>query len=398
MSLLRRDGLTSLRQGYGGPPKRFARRRKPVPYRNVFILVTLLAGACATKSGTGPTMGLQVTAISPNVGSTSGGTTVTITGQEFANDATVTIGGVAATDVVFKSSAQLTAVTPAEGSGAVDVTVTSGGKSATLPGGFAFIAPTGGNQPPVIDRIRSVGSRPGQPNGFADQDETVTLIADATDAETPASELTFLWAGPGSFGGTTATTTWHLPATVSPIPSPVTVSLTAVETYAEGKLTHTNTSEPKTFVMQVHDSQKEILDMGQDFLTLFSQSNISTNDVLHNFSPTCDGGAGRASEKMDVDQNRALYTQDFSTFKISRRVPAIINFHSVCVLPDGRTQPNVDACSSFAVHWEVVKKSSGVREITNGIDYVSAVVENNNWRLCHSDFIPSAGFPTLGLR
>jgi len=68
------------------------------------------------------------------------------------------------------------------------------------------------------------------------------------------------------------------------------------------------------------------------------------------------------------------------------------------VLPDGRVQANVDACSSFAVHWEVTKKSSGVREITNGIDYVSAVVENNNWRLCHSDFIPSAGFPTLGLR
>jgi hypothetical protein len=185
---------------------------------------------------------------------------------------------------------------------------------------------------------------------------------------------------------------------VSPVPSPVTITLTASETYVEGKLTHTNVSDPKTFVMQVHDSQTEILDMGQDFLTLFSQSNVSTNDVLHNFSTTCDGGKGRADEKLDVDQNRTLYTQDFSAFRISRRGPATINFHSTCVLPDGRVQNNIDACASYAVHWEVNKKSSGVREITNGVDYVSAVLENNAWRLCHSSFIPSSGFPTLGLR
>jgi hypothetical protein len=375
--------------------------QKAIPYRNcrnILFLATLVAGACATKSGIEPTMGLQVTAISPNVGSTTGSTRVTITGNDFTSDATVTIGGMATTNVVFQSSTQLMATTGAGPAGTADVVVTAGGRSATLTGGFGFIAPTGANQPPVIVGIRSVGSRPGQPSGFADQDETVTLVADATDAETPSSELTYLWTGPGSFGGTTATTPWHLPATVSPTPAPVAVTLTAVETYSEGKLTHTNTSEPRTFVMQVHDSQKEVLDMGQDFLTLFSQSNVPTNDVLHNFSATCDGGEGRASEKTDVDQNRTLYTQDFSAFKISRRGPAIINFHSVCVLPDGRVQANVDACSSFAVHWEVIKKSSGVREITNGIDYVSAVVENNNWRLCHSDFIPSAGFPTLGLR
>jgi hypothetical protein len=250
----------------------------------------------------------------------------------------------------------------------------------------------------MITGIRSIGSRPGQPAAFADQDETVTLIADATDAETPVSALTFLWTGPGTFGGTTATTSWHLPATVSPAPSPITVSVTAVETFVEGKLTHTQTSDPKTFVMQVHDSQKEILDMGQDFLTLFSNSSVSTTDVLHNFSTTCDGGQGRADEKIDVDNNRALYVQDFSAFKISRRGPAMINFHSACVLPDGRVQANVDACASYAVHWEVNKKSTGAREITNGVDYVSAALENNTWRLCHSSFIASAGYPSLGIR
>ena len=372
---------------------------KPVPYRVTSLLVVLmtLVGGCA-KSTTQPTTGLQVTAISPTVGSTSGGTSVTITGNDFASDATVSLDGVPATNVVIQSSTSLTAIAGAGPAGTGDVVVTSGGHTATLPAGFGFVAPTGANRPPVIVNIRSVGSRPGQPSGFADQDETVTVIADATDAETPVNALTYLWTGPGTFGGTTATTSWHLPATVSPVPSPVTITLTARETYVEGKLTHTNVSDPKTFVMQVHDSQTEILDMGQDFLTLFSQSNVSTNDVLHNFSTTCDGGRGRADEKLDVDQNRALYTQDFSAFRISRRGPAAINFHSICVLPDGRVQSNIDACASYAVHWEVNKKSSGVREITNGVDYVSAVLENNAWRLCHSSFIPSSGFPTLGLR
>lgn len=372
---------------------------KPVPYRVTSLLVVLmtLVGGCA-KSTTQPTTGLQVTAISPTVGSTSGGTSVTITGNDFANDATVSLDGVPATNVVLQSSTSLTAIAGAGPAGTGDVVVTSGGHTATLPAGFGFVAPTGANRPPVIVNIRSVGSRPGQPSGFADQDETVTVIADATDAETPVNALTYLWTGPGTFGGTTASTSWHLPATVSPVPSPVTITLTARETYVEGKLTHTNVSDPKTFVMQVHDSQTEILDMGQDFLTLFSQSNVSTNDVLHNFSTTCDGGKGRADEKLDVDQNRALYTQDFSAFRISRRGPAAINFHSICVLPDGRVQSNIDACASYAVHWEVNKKSSGVREITNGVDYVSAVLENNAWRLCHSSFIPSSGFPTLGLR
>ena len=369
---------------------------KAHPY--IGIVVLALAGACTKSTVMTPTTGLRVTAISPNVGSTAGGTSVTISGQEFASDATVTIGGVPAANVVFQSATQLTAVTPAHADGTVDVAVSAGGRSATLTNGFGYLAPTGSNQPPIITGIRSIGSRPGQPNGFADVNETVTLVADVVDAETPIGSLAFQWSGPGTFGANAASTSWRLPATVSPVPSPVTVTVTAVETYTEGKLTHSQTSAPGTFVMQVHDSQKEILDMGQDFLTLFSQSNLPPSTVLHNFSTTCDDGKGRENEKNDVDQNRDLYTEDFSAFRISRRGPAAINFHSVCVLPDGRVQPNIDACASFAVHWEVRKKATGAREITNGVDYVSAVLENNAWRLCHSDFIPSDGFPSLGMR
>ena len=54
-----------------------------------------------------------VTSVSPNNGSTSGGTAVTITGTNFVSGATVTFGCAAATNVVVVSSTSITATTPA---------------------------------------------------------------------------------------------------------------------------------------------------------------------------------------------------------------------------------------------------------------------------------------------
>jgi hypothetical protein len=331
---------------------------------------------------------LRITSIAPMLGSTTGETMVTITGTEFGSDATVSIGGVAATNVVLQGSTSLTALVGPRAAGSADVVVTSGGHTATLTDGFAFVAPSGTNQAPVVTAIRSIGPYPGQPSGFADQDQTVMLVADVTDAETPLDQLSYEWAGPGTFSGSTPTVAWRLPATVSPIPSPVSATLTVTETYSEGKVTQKNTSDPKTFVMNVHDSQKEILDMGEDFLTLFSQSNVSTNDVLHNFSTTCDGGGGRAEEKNDVDHNRATQIQDFSKFRITRLPPVTFHFGGICPY---RARP-ADACSAFSVVWEVryIKDDppykAGDRVRTVGTDYVTAVLESNRWRLCHSDF------------
>jgi len=53
----------------------------------------------------------------------------------------------------------------------------------------------------------------------------------------------------------------------------------------------------------------------------------------------------------------------------------------------------------FRVHGEVTYIDAGRvgrREITDGIDHVTAVLENNRWLLCHSDFKGTAVNPTLG--
>jgi hypothetical protein len=316
-----------------------------------------------------------------------GGTVVSIAGRGFASDATVTIGGLLATGVSVQGADLLTAVTSAEAAaGAADVVVTSGGRTATLARGFTFVAPSRANPPPVVASIRSIGSRANQPSGFADLDETITLVATVTDVETLPSSLAYIWSGTGTFSGAGASVSWRAPASLPATPSPVALTLTVVESYIEGGITHKNTASG-TFVVQVHDSQKEILDMGEDFLTRFSRSEVPADQVLHNFSPTCDGGFGRAAEADDVAKNRRDFIQDFSKFRITRMTPVGFNFGGSCFSPNGPRR--ADACAKFTVHWEVIHKNppdAGMRGAVDGIDYVTAVWEHNRWFLCHSDF------------
>ncbi len=78
--------------------------------------------------------------LSPSYGSVQGGTSVTITGANFAPGASVTFGGDAAISVVVVAPDRITAVTPAHASGAVDVVVTNPDtKTATASGIFSYV-------------------------------------------------------------------------------------------------------------------------------------------------------------------------------------------------------------------------------------------------------------------
>jgi IPT/TIG domain len=55
-----------------------------------------------------------ITSIDPTSGAVAGGTSVTITGTNFVSGATVTFGGVAATDVVVVNSTTITCTAPAQ--------------------------------------------------------------------------------------------------------------------------------------------------------------------------------------------------------------------------------------------------------------------------------------------
>jgi hypothetical protein len=83
-----------------------------------------------------------VTSVSPNTGTTAGGTRVMLTGKNFVSGARVTFGGAAATSVVVASATQITASTPPHKPGGVNVTVTNpGGQNGTLASGFTYHKP-----------------------------------------------------------------------------------------------------------------------------------------------------------------------------------------------------------------------------------------------------------------
>ena len=84
---------------------------------------------------------VTVSGVSPNSGTTLGGTAVVITGQNFQQGATVTIGGTPAT-VTAVSATSISAKTPAHATGTVSVTVTNpDGTGATLASGYTYVAP-----------------------------------------------------------------------------------------------------------------------------------------------------------------------------------------------------------------------------------------------------------------
>jgi hypothetical protein len=108
----------------------------------VNIVVTSSNGQSGTlTNGYTYTASPAPTSISPTSGTTAGGTPVTISGTNFASGATVTFGTTAATNVVVVSSTEITATTPAEAAGVVNVVVTSSnGQSGTLTNGYTYIS------------------------------------------------------------------------------------------------------------------------------------------------------------------------------------------------------------------------------------------------------------------
>ena len=82
-----------------------------------------------------------VTAVNPSSGVTTGGTSITITGTNFANGSTVTVGGAACTNVNVASATSITCTTPARTAGTASVVVTSSGISSVANSLFTYTTP-----------------------------------------------------------------------------------------------------------------------------------------------------------------------------------------------------------------------------------------------------------------
>ena len=172
-----------------------------------------------------------VSSVSPNVGSTTGGTAVAITGTNFAAGASVTFGGTAATNVVVVSGTQITATTPAGSAGAVTVTVTVNGQSGSLANGFSYSllptvssvspnsGPTGGG---TAVTITGANFAAGATVTFGGTAATNVVVVSATQitATTPAGSagaVTVTVTVSGQSGSLANGFTYTLPPTVSSV-------------------------------------------------------------------------------------------------------------------------------------------------------------------------------------
>ncbi|WP_158638038.1 putative Ig domain-containing protein [Sphingomonas ginsenosidivorax] len=106
----------------------------------VGISVTTTGGTGVLAGAYGYASPPTVTAATPTTGPTAGGTTVVITGTNFAGTSAVTFGATAATAVTIDSATQITATTPAGIAGPVAIGVTTPGGTATLGGVFTYAA------------------------------------------------------------------------------------------------------------------------------------------------------------------------------------------------------------------------------------------------------------------
>src|SRR5262249_498547 len=108
----------------------------------VNVVVTNPDGQTATLVNGFTYLTPEITSVSPGSGSMIGGTVVNISGDGFLPGASVTFGGLAATNVSVLDATFITAAAPPHAAGTVDIVVTNpDSQTAMLAGGFTYVLP-----------------------------------------------------------------------------------------------------------------------------------------------------------------------------------------------------------------------------------------------------------------
>ncbi|MEZ0108562.1 YVTN family beta-propeller protein [Catenulispora sp. EB89] len=201
----------------------------PQTFRTVAVTVTNDNGTSAAGPAGGYTY-LQaapaISALTPNSGVSSGGTTVVITGTDLSITKSVYFGGTAASSFTVDSPTQVTAVTRAQTNGTVNVSVTNAiGVSTSVPSSqFTFFSPvpvvtavspatgpTAGGSTVTITGIRFTGTFRVAFGGVAvpytlKSDSTITVVTPAWSSTMAPAAGTSGSSQPGGVVDVTVTT------------------------------------------------------------------------------------------------------------------------------------------------------------------------------------------------
>jgi IPT/TIG domain len=352
--------------------------------------VTAVAASCAGKTPAQPTPALVISSISPSSGPSIGGTAITVIGSNFGEGAALTIGGVAALNVTVVDPTMIQGTTGPAAGGPADVVVALGGRTARLVGGFVYMRLE--NAPPLISSVTAQGTRLNEPANFADLDEEINVVAVVTNEEASPNQLSYEWsAGAGTFVGTGSSVKWRAPRTLptTPISYPLTVTVTEQYQTTDdigAVVTRENKASEKVTV-RVHDSNKEVTAVAAEFMNDFSNSLISAESAVRNFSDSqiC----GKTQERNEIRDNRATYT--ITDRRLTFPPKVTFNFNGTCPF---RARPG-DACVQLSCGWTSMKKATGVSEIVNGTCLLTEIYDvSDKWQMCWSDFEPTPAKPT----
>jgi hypothetical protein len=230
------------------------------------------------------------------------------------------------------------------------------------------------NTPPVILSLTAA-------RATLEVNESVQLSAVVEDLESTADQLVFFWSAPiGSFVGQGAQVEWR-PSLDAPTPATPALTLTIVERYpgvdSLGKIATFEHRVSRSVSVRLHNSPKELGDMGISFLEKFSNSLISPEACLVDFSSRC---AGRQAELEDIQENRELFvilSRELGAPRVTsltKYVRADVRISCAFVSRRLKCPPGEAGC--------VV----GSLDRANGDCRMTAVYEQARWWLCESRF------------
>jgi len=229
------------------------------------------------------------------------------------------------------------------------------------------------NEPPRIQSLSVQKDR-------VEVNEEISVTAVVTDAETPLEQLSYDWqADAGTFSGQGATVKWRAP---SPSSTPVEYALTLTVTEAYGVPDATGV-RPRQQVkatspaVRVHNSPKELGDLGMRFLNDFANSSIPADVAVREFSDSC---RGKREEQQQIADNRQNY----------QILSSQLRLRTAAVASESNRGNVVIACE----FWSRVKQcvpglpncKPGNTEHVAGDCRLTSLYEQKRWWLCDSNF------------
>jgi hypothetical protein len=210
--------------------------------------------------------------------------------------------------------------------------------------------------------------------------EEISVTAVVSDAETPLDQLTYEWqAEGGTFSGQGPAVRWRAPSPAT-TPADYTLTLTVTEVYG---IADSSGARPRHQVkstspaVRVHNSPKEIGDMGMRFLNDFANSSIPADVAVREFSDSC---RGKREEEEQIADNRQNYQ--------------ILNSALRLKSASAGTESNRGSVVIGCEFWSRVKRCPpgwpncrvGNTEHVSGDCRLTSVYEQKRWWLCDSNF------------